>query len=112
MRRIRTTRFVVRFTSRRSAEPAPNLADLQAGRKSFEISLLLVSKVGWASFDIHALRRSSCGYLRLVEVAARKSTRRTSAGQFPRVPPGQPRCCGNPSRTVVCDDRPELQHSS
>ena len=64
MRRIRTTKFMVRFASGSPAKPAPRLADLQAGRKSLEISLLLVSKVGWWGFDIHALRRSSCGYLR------------------------------------------------
>ena len=45
-----------------ATETAPDPADLQAGRKAFEVALLLVGKVYGQRFDFHGLRRSSCGH--------------------------------------------------
>src|SRR4051794_39777805 len=44
----------------RALKTAAYAADLQAGRKAFEIPLLLVAEVDGEGIDFHGLRRSSC----------------------------------------------------
>ncbi len=58
---------------RAATQAAPDLADLQAGRETFEVTLLLVGKLDGEGVDLHGSQRSSC--CRNVR-PSRKGTRR------------------------------------
>src|SRR4051812_12067181 len=108
MRRVRPGRSGAGIRWR-ALKSAAYPADLQAGRKAFEIALLLVAEVDGESIDFHGLRRSSCchSWLNGLGLAAPKSR------DF-RMRSDQPRCCGNPSWTRPGHPRrlAALQHSS
>jgi hypothetical protein len=62
MRRVGSGGFSVGFVCGSATKTAPDLADLQAGGKTFKVALVLVGKVDCERFDFHGVRRSSCGH--------------------------------------------------
>src|SRR5436309_9155974 len=64
MRGLRSGRFGADVCPCAAAKTAADAADLQAGRKTFEIALLFIAEVDGERFDFHVQRRSSCCHFR------------------------------------------------